>query len=123
MRATRLLIIEDSHDVRLLLQIELERRGYVVSTAESAETALSLAEETRPSVIVSDLGLPGADGLEFLRRIRSDARLRDTPAIALSGFGERRMMKAAREAGYEAVLTKPVEIAELVKSIERVSRG
>jgi CheY-like chemotaxis protein len=117
----KLLVIEDSEDVRLLLELELARRGYHVVASASAESALRTAIFERPSVIVSDLGLPGMDGLDLLRRLRADPFLRQTPAIALSGFGRRAQQEDAIAAGYQAVLVKPVDMTDLVEAIEGVA--
>jgi len=116
----KLLVIEDSSDVRLLLQLELVGRGYTVVTADSAETGLELARRERPAAIVSDLGLPGIDGITFIRRVREDPRLRAIPAIALSGFGELAEIDRALESGYHAALVKPFETADLVAALQRV---
>jgi DNA-binding response OmpR family regulator len=116
----KLLIIEDSNDVRLLLEMELARQGYAIVTADRGESGLRAAQRERPSVIVSDLGLPDMDGFELLRRLRADPLARGTPAIAMSGFGAWSEVEAARAAGYDAVLIKPVEIHELLRAIERV---
>jgi DNA-binding response OmpR family regulator len=117
----KLLLVEDSQDVLLLLQIELTARGFEVLAAERAETALALAVREKPAVVVSDLGLPGMDGLELARALRTHPALRDTRAIAVSGFGTARDTAEARAAGYDAVLIKPVETSQLVQAIERVS--
>jgi DNA-binding response OmpR family regulator len=116
----KLLIIEDSTDVRLLLELELARQGYAVVSADCGEGGLRAAARERPSVIVSDLGLPDMDGFDLLRRLRANPLLPSTPAIAMSGFGAWSEVEAARMAGYEAVLIKPVEIRELMQAIERV---
>jgi two-component system, chemotaxis family, CheB/CheR fusion protein len=116
----KLLVIEDSTDVRLLLELELAREGYAVVAADSGESGLHLAARERPALILSDLGLPDMDGLDLPRRLRADPVLRDTPAIALSGFGSWGEIEAARSAGYAAVLIKPVGIRELTKTIQQV---
>ena len=115
----KVLVIEDSSDVRLLLELELTARGYAVDTAASAEAGLVAAARGRPAVVVSDLGLPGIDGIELIRRLRADPVLAGTPAIALSGFGARAEIDEALAAGYRAALIKPVETESLVAAIER----
>ena len=115
----KVLVIEDSSDVRLLLELELTARGYAVATADSAESGLEAAARERPAVVISDLGLPGIDGLELIRRLRADPLLCWTPAIALSGFGAWTQLEEALAAGYRAALVKPVETEHLVAAIER----
>jgi CheY-like chemotaxis protein len=70
-------------------------------------------------VVVADLGLPGMDGLELVRRLRADPVLGGTPAIALSGFGPWTQLDDALSAGYAAAFVKPVEMETLVDAIER----
>jgi CheY-like chemotaxis protein len=116
----KLLVIEDSSDVRLFIQLELIAHGYSVLLAESAEAGLDLARRARPALIISDLGLPGIDGLDLMRRVRADECLRDIPAIALSGFGDSSRIKGALAAGYQAALVKPFETADLLSLIARL---
>jgi CheY-like chemotaxis protein len=115
----KVLVIEDSSDVRLLLELELTARGYAVVLAESAERGLELAARERPAVVVSDLGLPGVDGIELVRRLRADPRLVSIPAIALSGFSDAVQIDRALAAGYDVALIKPTEAEVLSAAIAR----
>ena len=117
----KLLIIEDSDDVRLLLEIELQQAGHQVEGADSAERALQILRDRLPELIVSDLGLPGMTGIELIRHVRRMPRAERLPAVALSGFGLSREVEEAERAGYDAVLVKPVEPRELLATIERVA--
>jgi len=119
----KVLLIEDSSDVRLLLELELASRGYAVTAADSGEAGLAVAQRERPGVVVSDLGLPGMDGIELVRALRADPVLCGTPAIALSGFGARNTLEQALLAGYRAALIKPFEMEQLVTAIERCLVG
>ena len=119
----KVLLIEDSSDVRLLLELELASRGYAVTAADSGETGLAAAQRERPGVVVSDLGLPGMDGIELVRALRADPVLCGTPAIALSGFGAWSELERALLAGYRAALIKPFEMEQLVAAIERCLGG
>jgi two-component system CheB/CheR fusion protein len=118
---TRVLLVEDSVDVLEVLQIELEGSGYEVDTATDAEAALLSAERARPDVIVSDLGMPGMDGLEFIRRVRRNAALASVPAIALTGASRDKDVQQALALGFTAHLTKPVEIRDLICRIEQLT--
>ena len=119
----KILVVEDSHDVRLLLTLELAARGYDVIAAENGVRALSLLDRDHPSIMLADLGLPDMDGLQLLRLARTDSLHRTTRAIAMSGFGRSREIEAAWAAGYEAVLIKPVRIQDVVATIERVANA
>ena len=110
------LIVEDDEDSRQLLATLLEYCGALVTMCHSTESALEDLAEYRPHVIVSDLSLPGADGLHFIRALR---RLEpeaggDVPAIAVSGYDKDFTAAAAKIAGYSGYLVKPVNLDDLV---------
>src|SRR4026208_2299553 len=70
-RTVQLLLVEDSDDILYIMKTELEWMGYVVDAATDGNAALDLAKAHRPDVIISDIQMPGIDGFEFLRRVRS----------------------------------------------------
>jgi CheY-like chemotaxis protein len=110
------LIVEDDEDSRQLLATFLEYCGALVTMCHSTESALEDLAEYRPHAIVSDLSLPGADGLHFIRALR---RLEpeaggDVPAIAVSGYDKDFTATAAKIAGYSGYLVKPVNLDDLV---------
>jgi DNA-binding response OmpR family regulator len=115
----KVLVIEDSSDVRQLLELELKARGYEVLLADSAEAGLETAIRESPVVVISDLGLPGVDGIELIRRVRADPRLASVRAIALSGFGAAGQIDRAIAAGYDIALVKPTEPDALSAAIAR----
>jgi CheY-like chemotaxis protein len=118
---TRVLLVEDSADVLYVIQLELEWMGYEVHTATDADAALEIALRTHPDIIISDLGLPGIDGFELLRRIRQTPVLAGVPAIALTGAAMDTDIQQALSAGFVAHVTKPVEAADLGKRIEQLT--
>ena len=121
MRMTRVLLVEDSIDVLDLLQIELELMGYAVDAVADAHAALAAAQRNRPDVIVSDLGLPGMDGLDFIKHIRKTTGLASIPAIALTGASMDKDIQQALAFGFTAHLTKPIEVSELGRRIEQLT--
>lgn len=110
------LIVEDDEDSRQLLGTFLEYCGALVTTCHTTESALEDLVEYRPHVIVSDLALPGADGLQFIRTLRAlpVERGGDIPAIAVSAYFRDFTAPAARVAGYTGYLVKPVNLDDLV---------
>ncbi len=118
---TRVLMVEDSEDVLYVLQIELEWMGYKVEATTNATAALAAAQCARPDVIVSDLGMPGIDGFEFIRRIRKIPDLASVPAIALTGTSMDKDVQQALAYGFTAHLIKPVEAIQLGKRIEQLT--
>jgi len=113
----RLLLVEDNADVRELLADGLSLMGYAVETAETAEDALCQLETKLPDVLLSDIGLPGMDGLELMRRVRNLAGADRLIAFATTGLGAEEDIRRAREAGFDGYFTKPIDLFELDQSI------
>lgn len=118
---TRVLVVEDSADILFILKTELEWLGFVVDVARDGRSALELASKTRPDVIVSDVRMPGIDGIEFVKRIRTNPDLESIPAIALTGSTMTTHVQQALAAGFTIHLTKPVEIADLAAAIYKMT--
>ena len=112
----RLLVVEDEADQRHLLQRVLTEQGATVRSAEDALTGMEMLRQECPQVLISDIGLPGMDGYEFLRGVRGlpEAEGGRTPAIALTAFARAEDRQRALRAGYQAHITKPAEAAELI---------
>jgi len=117
----RVLLVEDSVDVLYMLQLELEWMGYAVVAAADANAALEEAVSNRPDIIVSDLGMPGVDGFEFIQRLRAIPHLAFIPAIALTGTALERDIERALASGFTAYLVKPVDAPDLAKKIDELS--
>jgi signal transduction histidine kinase/CheY-like chemotaxis protein len=116
------LIIEDNADTRDVLKLMLEVDGATVETAEDGEAGLHAIERMRPDVVLCDIGLPDIDGFEVARRIRARADLAATRLIALTGYGQAEDMRQALKAGFEAHLTKPVNLEQLMALLTSGSR-
>ena len=107
--------IDDEPDAREVLTRVLEGQGAVVTVFTSAPDALAALQSTRPSVIVSDVGMPGMDGYQMIRSLRADeARDSRIPALALTAFARSEDRKRSLQAGFQAHLAKPFDVAELV---------
>lgn len=114
-----LLLVEDDESARRLLDAYLVRRGYRVDGAGTAADALRAWDARRADLVLLDLGLPDADGVDIVRRIRREAT---TPIVILSARGEERDKIAALEAGADDYLTKPFSTDELNARIRAVLR-
>jgi PAS domain S-box-containing protein len=119
----RVLLIEDETDTGRMLAQVLGERGADVTYVETAAAALATLDQVEPHLIVSDIGLPGEDGYELLRRIRALPAGARVPAIALTAFAREDDIERGTEAGFDVHLAKPVEPAELVRVVARSARG
>ena len=113
------LVIDDELDARELVKRILNRCEASVATAASATEGLELVKAGRPDVIISDIGMPGKNGYQFIREVRN-LPVEDggqTPAIALTAFVRPDDATRALDAGYQKHLSKPVDAYELIKAI------
>jgi two-component system CheB/CheR fusion protein len=117
LRGRRILLVEDSADTREALERIFQRRACLVTTASTGEEALELVKHTPPEIIISDLGLPGISGLEFMTRLRKYPEWQDVVAVALSGLGREKDIQGAADAGFDAHLLKPVDMAVLDQTL------
>ncbi|GAC1534563.1 MAG: hypothetical protein NVS2B4_14940 [Ramlibacter sp.] len=118
------LVVDDEADARQLLAQILEQCHANVRLADDADDALRQAAQAPPDVLVSDIGMPGVDGFELMRRVRAsqDRRLATVPAIALTAFTRAEDRRRALEAGYDRFLRKPVDAAELAAMVAGLRR-
>ena len=119
----RVLVVDDEADGRDLVKRVLSECRAEVLTAGSASEALALIEKGWPEVLVSDIGMPGIDGFELIRRVREmeSATARRMPAIALTAFARSEDRTRALRAGYLVHVSKPVEPSELVATVASVA--
>lgn len=115
----RVLTVDDDRNTRDMLEEALANAGAEVYAAASARDALDKLQRFRPDVLVSDIGMPDEDGWDLLQQVRvlPPDRGGATPAIALTGYAREEDRAASRDAGYQAVATKPVNLDELLSTI------
>ncbi|MEA2747742.1 MAG: hypothetical protein QOI41_1885 [Myxococcales bacterium] len=101
------LVVDDFADNRELYAAMLEDAGYTVEQAENGQEALDVIGRRRPAVVVMDLSMPVLDGWEATRRIKQNPETSDIVIIALTGHATNFGLQRAKEAGADAVLTKP----------------
>ena len=116
--AQRILLIEDNADARESLRMVLESAGHDLLEAADGESGVERAISSRPHLALVDIGLPGIDGCEVAKRIRSaDPSIR---LVALTGYGRDEDLAASRAAGFDAHLVKPVSVEQLGSLIEEL---
>ena len=119
----KILLVEDNEMNRDMLSRRLERRGYEVIFAHDGEEAVARAEADAPDLILMDIGLPGIDGCEATRRIRSGPAGTGLPVIALTAHAMNVDEARAREAGCNDFDTKPIDLPRLIGKIEKLLPG
>jgi two-component system CheB/CheR fusion protein len=116
------LVVDDDREMREAVRRVLEAAGARTHSAATADRALESIHIQRPDVILSDIGMPGRDGYEFLRELRALPARRGgrTPAIALTAHARAEDRESAREAGFDDHLAKPVDAAKLLETVAAV---
>lgn len=113
------LVIDDEIQIRRLLRLALESRGYEVREAENGQMGLQEAAFLRPDVVLLDLGLPDMDGSEVLQRLRGWS---DVPVLVLSVRDQESVKVQAFESGADDYVTKPFSTAELMARLQAIQR-
>ena len=115
-------VVDDEPDAREMLVQVLSRCNADVRTAESAAEGLELIRDWRPDLLISDIGMPGEDGVEFIRAVRvlSESRGGATPAIALTAYARTEDRVRILAAGYQMHVAKPVDPYELIAVVSSV---
>jgi CheY-like chemotaxis protein len=121
MPKVNVLLVDDYPDALEIWTLYLEMSGCEVRTAGDGKTAVALAAEAHPDVIVLDLELPGMNGFEAARCLRASPATADIPLIAATGYSHAHQLDEAERAGFDVILVKPCDPAELLSEIRRLS--
>jgi CheY-like chemotaxis protein/nitrogen-specific signal transduction histidine kinase len=124
LEGARILVVEDEVDARELMCTLLESEGVIVSSAASAEEAMRRFAETRPDILLSDIGLPGEDGCSLMRRVRAlgPELGGDVPAVALTAYGSSEDVLHVLGAGFDKHLSKPTGLEQLLGVLISIRR-
>jgi len=117
---TRVLVVDDEPHIVRLIQVNLERHGYQVETANNGAQALAKIRDSRPDLVVSDVMMPEMDGFELLANIRRDPMLMELPVIMLTAKAQDRDVMDGYKTGADMYLTKPFNPAELIAFSKRI---
>jgi len=118
----RVLVVDDEADSRDFLAFVLEQAGAEVTAAASASVALQILSQSKPDILLSDIGMPEMDGYMFMRQVRSleSEQENNIPAIALTAYAGEMNQQQALAAGFQRHITKPVAPETLVQEIENL---
>ena len=117
-----ILVVEDDPATRRFYSEALARDGFQVEQAHNGHQALEKAFDVPPDLILTDIAVPGLDGIELCRRLRADERTRHVPVLAITGYGDRQYDDRAKDAGANEVLSKPCEPDRIVSEARRLLR-
>jgi CheY-like chemotaxis protein len=123
LKGLQILVVEDDEDTRELLRVLLETEGSAVTAAASVQEALSAYDQTRPHVIVADIGMPDYNGYALIGRVRARDREHGNlvPAIALTAFTTAIDRDTVLSAGFQVHMPKPFEPSRLISVISELA--
>jgi len=122
MACERVLVVEDNEMNMKLVRDVLHAKGFTTLAAVTGEEGISLALEHLPSLVLMDVQLPGIDGVEALARIRADDRTASIPVVAVTAQAMHGDRERFLEAGFDAYLSKPVDVFELIGTVRELCR-
>jgi two-component system NtrC family response regulator len=117
MSRSKILLVDDDDSLRRVMQLQLEEAGYDVITASGASEALAMAEEQTPALVITDLKMPGTSGMDVLKRLRCEHP--ETTVVMITAFGTVQTAVEAMKSGAYDYITKPIDFAELVLTVNR----
>lgn len=116
------LVVEDEEDIRELIAYTLRKEGYYVKAVSTAEQGLGLIEELPPVLLLLDIMLPGKDGFELCRELKSESDSKNIPVIIISAKGEERDIVRGLESGADDYISKPFSAKILLARVRAVLR-
>lgn len=117
-----ILIVDDNPANLKLARVLLASEGYEVRTATDAEEALAVLREFLPDLILMDIQLPGMDGLELTRRLKSDSKTCDVAILALTAYAMKGDEERALAAGCDGYIAKPIDTKRLTGQVATLLR-
>jgi two-component system cell cycle response regulator DivK len=115
----KILVVEDNEQNRYLATFLLEARGHAVTSAVSGRLALELAAKIRPDLVLLDIQLPGMDGHEVARALKSDPQLKNIPIVVVTSYAMVGDRNKAFAAGAEGYIEKPINPQTFISEVER----
>jgi CheY-like chemotaxis protein len=115
---TRILVADDSPDMRSLLQAELQHAGYTVQAADNSRAALAMQQLFRADIVITDLFMPGGDGFDLIAVFREKYPLVKIVAISAAKPMDTDFLALAKKAGADATLQKPFRTQALLKLLQ-----
>ena len=114
----KVLVVDDEPNIVISLKFLLENAGFDVKSESDGQSALDAIASSTPDVLVLDVMLPGLDGFQVLRELRSDPRYEKLPVLMLTAKGQREDRKTAIDTGADVFISKPFSNDEVVKAVQ-----
>jgi CheY-like chemotaxis protein len=119
----KILLVDDEPEIRYITRRMLERAGHSVVEASDGERALKMLKEERPDLVLLDVRMPGMNGWEVCRKIKSSSETRHIPVVMFTVRTSKDSVKKSRECGAEAHINKPFEREELLRVVGEMLRS
>jgi len=116
-QARKILVVEDNELNMKLFNDLLESQGYQVIQTREGLSALELAREHRPDLILMDIQLPEVSGIDVIKWLKEDEELRHIPVIAVTAFAMKGDQERIRESGCEAYISKPISVPDFLETV------
>jgi CheY-like chemotaxis protein len=125
LKGVRVLVVDDESSARELVSLALQKHGAQVEAVASVAEGMTMLPQIRPDVLVSDIAMPEINGYQFIAQVRglSDTQGGRVPAVALTAYASNDDRTRALAAGFDLHIAKPVETAELVAKVARLTAG
>jgi two-component system cell cycle response regulator DivK len=117
------LIVEDNEKNMKLARDVLQAKGYSTLEAVTGEDGVRIAKESKPDLVLMDIQLPGISGIEALKALRSDAQTEKIPIAALTASVTPTDRSQIAQAGFDAFLSKPINLKEFLETVRRLTEG
>jgi CheY-like chemotaxis protein len=121
--AIHILTVDDDAGIRRLVQLNLQRAGYRVTTAVDGVDALEKIPADRPDLLILDVTMPRMDGIELLRRVKSDPETADIPVVLLTAKSQDADIQEGSRSGADAYIPKPFNPRQLLEMVEKALRA
>lgn len=116
----KIMIVDDEEDVVKLMVAALGTKDFDIATAYSGEECLEKVERKKPNLILLDIILPGIDGLEVLKKLKSDVQTKTITTILISASAHKKQMERGLSAGADAYIVKPFDPLELKRKVREI---
>jgi two-component system, OmpR family, alkaline phosphatase synthesis response regulator PhoP len=117
-----ILVVDDEQDLLDLIEYNLKKEGFGVITSDSGETGIEIARRQKPDLILLDIMMPGMDGIEVCRLIKSDPALQAIPVVFLTARGDEKSEITGLDLGADDYLFKPISTSKLLSRIKAILR-